>query len=147
MLSLMHGNEIQFQYNPDPIEPLKEHVPFVFHDCLGREISVGDVLANGQRRGSHGGIRIGIVRGFTERAILADILDDSYPGYRRGHDHTMPHDHWILRKGHFTSGYNCFITGMTEQHLRELTDTQEGIVGKDTPDDGLSMVIEAMLHP
>jgi hypothetical protein len=129
MLSIMHGNEIQFQYNPHSIEPLKEHVPFLFHDCLGREIKVGDVLANGQRQGSHGGIRVGIVRGFTERSILVDIVDDGYPAYRRGQDHTMPYKEWTLRKSHFNTGYNCLITGMTEMQIREMTETQEGIFG------------------
>jgi hypothetical protein len=130
MLLLVGNGEVRLFPTRHDTEPLKEHVPFRFHDCLGREISVGDVLANGQRRGSHGGIRIGIVRGFTERTILVDILDDGYPTYRAGEDHTMPYKRWTMRKGHFNTGYNCFITGMTADHLREITDTQEGVLGE-----------------
>lgn len=127
---LVGNGTVQFLPTRHSTEPLKEHVPFLFHDCLGREITVGDVLACGQRRGSHGGIRIGIVRGFTERTILVDILDDGYPSYNRGEDHTMPYREWTWRKGHFNAGYNCCITGMIEMQLREMTGTQEGVLGE-----------------
>jgi len=96
------------------VEPLTEHVPFLFHDCLGREIKVV----------------VGIVRGFTERSILVDIIDDGYPSHRRGRDHTMPYKEWTLRKGHFNTGYNSCITGMTEMQIREMTETQEGVLGE-----------------
>jgi hypothetical protein len=95
----------------------------IFCDCFNKEIRVGDVLASGQRRGSHGGIRVGIVTGFTARSVLADMVDGNWNGW----DHTKRHDtSWKLRKGHFNAGYNCVITGLTEADLRVLPGVASG---------------------
>jgi hypothetical protein len=91
--------------------------PMIFHDCLGRVIKVGDVLANGQRQGTHGGIRVGVVTGFTPKTILANMLQEGYSTYNPGRDHAGPSTEWSFRKGHFNTGYNCCITGMTEMEL------------------------------
>lgn len=99
---------------------IAEHFPeskeaMIFQDCLGQTIKVGDVLACGQRRHSHGAIRVGIVRGFTERSILADMLDGDW----RGLYHAERRDtSFTLRKGHFNAPYNCVVTGMSEDDLR-----------------------------
>lgn len=98
----------------------------LFHDCLGREIQEGDVLASGYRKDAHGGIRIGIVRGFSVKSILVDVLDDGYPPEQVGRNHTMPYDQWTLRRMHFNAPYNCFITGMTEAELYQATNQRVG---------------------
>ncbi len=87
----------------------------IFRDCLHCPIQIGDVLACGQRQGSHGGIRVGVVTGFTEKTILANmVVGDTWD--RDEQRYTS----WTLRKGHFSAGYNCFITGMSEAELRTL---------------------------
>ena len=89
----------------------------VFLDCLGREIKVGDVLACGQRRQSHGGIQVGIVTGFTAKSILADMIDCDYL-YWSGKAQRLTSRG--LHKGHFNADYNCCITGMSEDALKSL---------------------------
>lgn len=96
----------------------------VFHDCLGREIKVGDVLANGQRRQSHGGIQVGIVTGFTAKTILADMVDCDHLDWSGVQRLTSR----SLRKGHFNADYNCCITGMAEGDLRQLMVIEESEV-------------------
>ena len=96
----------------------------MFHDCLNREIKVGDVLACGQRQGSHGGMIVGVVRGFTEKSILADILHGGYDDWWEFYE-TRRHTSWRLKKGHFNADYNCCITGMTEADLRAIVEGQE----------------------
>ena len=96
----------------------------VFHDCLGRQISVGDVLAK-----SWGGIDLAVVRGFTEQKFIVDKLAGDWHSYVRG-DFDNP--------GHFTKyryartlyevGNYCFITGMTEDDLRKLVVIEESEV-------------------
>jgi len=88
----------------------------VFLDCLGRQIKVGDVLANGQRRQSHGGIQVGIVTGFTAKTILANMVDCDHLGFYRVERLTSRK----LRKGHFNADYNCCITGLTEDALKSM---------------------------
>jgi hypothetical protein len=105
--------------------------PVIFHDCLGRVIKVGDVLANGQRANCHGRIVIGVVTGFTEKTILVNTLDEGRPAYVTGEDHDKSYREWTWRKGHFNASYNCCITGMTEQQLREITETEIRVFGDD----------------
>lgn len=83
----------------------------VFLDCLGRQIKVGDMLANGHRERDRGGITLGIVTGFTDDAMLITSL-------QRGHwfgvtdrwwspDSTG--DTWRLLKTRWQFGERCFI--------------------------------------
>ncbi len=94
-----------------------------FNDCLGRAITVGDVLANGQRQGSHGGMSIGIVRGFTERTIVVDALVRDYA--TQGHPDRTKRVRNILSRTKFSAPYNCCITGMTEEELRKIAHIDE----------------------
>ncbi len=93
----------------------------VFLDCLSRPIKVGDVLANGQRRGSHGGICVGVVRGFTDNAIIADIIAGDEHGWRG----PWRRESYEFHKGRFVADYNTLITGMTEADLCQAAKISE----------------------
>ena len=93
----------------------------IFKDCLGREIKIGHVLACGQRQDSRGGIRVGIVTGFTEKTILVDILSGDW----WEHYHTRRNTSFELRKGRFTADYNCCIIGLTKEELLKIVNIVE----------------------
>ena len=96
----------------------------LFHDCLGREIKVGDVLANGHRDGNLGGITIGVVTGFTENAILATkIQRGHWYGRSDGSRWWMSDDRgdtWRLMNGRWYYGERCFITGLDFEAVKRL---------------------------
>jgi len=93
----------------------------VFLDCLGRQINVGDVLANGHRDGNR--ISVGVVTGFTDKSIQAKKLHRGYWYYskvyekRRWMDRSNG-DTWRLMGGCWVRGEHCFITGLTEEALK-----------------------------
>lgn len=97
----------------------------VFHDCLGREIKVGDVLANGHRDGDQGGISVGVVTGFKDGKILAKKLQRGKWYYSvvyekrrwmaRGDGNT-----WRFMGGYWNYGERCCITGLTEESLKAM---------------------------
>ena len=98
----------------------------VFLDCLGRQINVDDVLANGHRVGScHAGITIGVVTGFTDGKILVKKLQSGhwveYSDGERRWDTWGRGDSWRFYNGYWCDDeQRCFITGMTESDLRQL---------------------------
>lgn len=101
----------------------------VFHDCLGREIKVGDVLANGHRERNLGGITIGVVTGFAENAILATKLQRGHwygsdkPWWMSSDDG----DSWRLMKGRWYYGERCFITGLDFEAVKRLVGLESEI--------------------
>jgi hypothetical protein len=107
----------------------------MFLDCFNREIKVGDVLANGQRQSTHGGITVGVVTGFTSATILVNTLhvktvyhapagdaERSYyeRSYSRENEEPLGY-YW--RKGCYREPKNCFITGQSEAELVEGIET------------------------
>lgn len=94
----------------------------VFHDYLGRQINVGDVLANGHRDGDRGGISIGVVTGFTDDAILATKYHrgEWYGVTGRWWSSASDGPTWRAVKGRWTHGERCFITGLTEDALKAM---------------------------
>lgn len=97
----------------------------VFHDCLGREIKVGDVLANGHkgRDGDH--ITVGVVTGFTDKSIQAKKLQRGKWYYsvvyeKRRWMACSNGDAWRLMGGCWVRGKSCFITGLTEETLKAM---------------------------
>jgi hypothetical protein len=102
-----------------------------FKDCFGRPIAMGDVLAHGFRSGSNGGINVGIVYGFTEKTIQV------YRVAELCHYEKNPEDRWShkvvdgyrLVKGNIACSYNTFITGLTEQQLRNQLGIVSGTMG------------------
>lgn len=104
----------------------------IFLDCLGREIKVGDVLANGHRDGNCGGISVGVVTGFKDGKILAtkyvrgDWCEYDYDGSRqRSWWANDTGKTWRPYKGHWSYGERCCITGMTEADLRQIVGLSE----------------------
>lgn len=103
----------------------------VFHDCLGRQINVGDVLANGHRVGScHAGLSLGVVTGFKDHKILVKKLQSGcwfeYGGKRCWSGYGG--DLWRFYDGYWIHGERCFITGLTEDDLRQLVTIEESEV-------------------
>ena len=101
----------------------------VFRDCLNREIKVGDVIADGHRDGNTGGIGLAIVRGFTEakdkwtpgRMVVEVAKRGEWYGVNKDQWWAKDNgDTWRFSKAHRTYGERCFITGLTEQELRDL---------------------------
>jgi hypothetical protein len=103
----------------------------MFLDTFGRRIEVGHVLANGQRKHTHGGITVGVVTGFTDCTILVKTLhvheiyvepedQKGLPYYQKTHsrEYNQPQGYY-WRKSCYRAPENCFITGQTEEQLVE----------------------------
>jgi hypothetical protein len=105
----------------------------VFLDCLGREIKVGDVLANGHRIGScRAGLTLGVVTGFKDGKILAKKLQSGYWFEYDGKRSWCGYggDLWRFYDGYWYYGDRCFITGMSEDDLRKLVVIDESEVSQ-----------------
>lgn len=101
----------------------------VFHDCLGRQIKVGDVLAK-----SWGGIDLAVVRGFTEQKFVVHKVVGDWDSFVRGdYDHPGHFTKYRYARALYEVGSYCFITGMTEDDLRKIVTIEESWVN-----DGLS---------
>lgn len=102
----------------------------LFHDCLGREIHVGDVIASGHRDGNSGSLAVGIVTGFTDSEILVTKLQrGKWYEYKDGSGKWWMQwdkgDTWRDIKGRCAYGERCLITGMSEADLRAIVAGQE----------------------
>jgi hypothetical protein len=102
----------------------------VFRDCLGREIKVGDVIADGHRLRDIGGVSLGIVRGFkeakdsfSEARMQVEVAQRGRwfgAGDSKSWWSTEDGETWRWISTYRTHGGRCFITGLTEDQLRDL---------------------------
>ena len=97
----------------------------VFLDYLGRQIRVGDVLANGHRTNNTGHIGLGVVTGFKDDKILVKKFQrgDWSPSCKYWWSSDSGKS-WRIMNGYWIYGERCFITGLTEDALKALI-TQE----------------------
>lgn len=102
-----------------------------FKDCFDRPIAIGDVLAHGFRAGNYGGIHVGIVYGFTDSTIQIYCVDEIVH-YERKPDERISRkvvDGYRLVRRNTRIASNTFITGLTEQQLRQQLGIVSGTMG------------------
>jgi uncharacterized protein (DUF1330 family) len=81
-----------------------------FHDFLGRQIKIGDVIFSGGRDSTHGRATLMIVCKFTDKSMVGDALNSNT-------FHRLK-----MKKERLTEGKYCIITGMTKDEVLLLMD-------------------------